>query len=110
MLLRSDHSQLTPAGRQALSTPPSTSPTVTRFLNHARILTKNSPETATAPHISVLGHITRAELLRYLDATESANGWANRFLWLCVKRSQVLPEGGRAPATELDGLGVCLSC
>ena len=74
-----------------------------------RILTKNSPETATAPHISILGHITRAELLRYLDATESANGWANRFLWLCVKRSQVLPEGGRAPAEELDDLATRLA-
>lgn len=58
-------------------------------------LTKNSPARATGAHISIIGHITRDELLRYLDSTETANGFANRFLWLCVRRSKVLPEGGR---------------
>ena len=33
-------------------------------------------------------------LVRLLDATESANGFANRFLWVCVRRSKCLPEGG----------------
>lgn len=71
---------------------------------HLRTLIKNSPETATTPHISILGHITRDELLRYLDATESANGFANRFLWCCVRRSKVLPEGGRADHAALAAL------
>src|SRR5262249_53469023 len=57
-------------------------------------LTKNNPTRATGAHISVIGHITRDELLRYLTATEQANGFGNRFLWLCVKRSKELPEGG----------------
>ena len=60
-----------------------------------RTLTKNSPARATGAHISILAHITREELRRYLQATEAANGFANRFLWLCVRRSKVLPEGGR---------------
>jgi hypothetical protein len=59
-----------------------------------RVLTKNSPAKATGAHISIIGHITRDELRRYLDATEAANGFANRFLWLCVRRSKALPEGG----------------
>lgn len=59
-----------------------------------RILTKNSPARATGAHISIIGHITRQELLRYLDDTETANGFGNRFLWTCVRRSKVLPEGG----------------
>ncbi len=59
-----------------------------------RVLTKNSPAKATAPHISIIGHITRDELRRYLDATESANGFGNRFLWVCVRRSKLLPDGG----------------
>ncbi|MBI2853303.1 MAG: DUF3987 domain-containing protein [Chloroflexi bacterium] len=59
-----------------------------------RILTKNSPAKATGAHISILGHVTKTELLRYLNDTEYANGFANRFLWVCVKRSKVLPEGG----------------
>jgi hypothetical protein len=70
-----------------------------------RNLVRNSPERATGAHISVVGHITRDELLRYLNDTEMANGFANRFLWFCVQRSKVLPEGGRVPADDLDRLG-----
>ncbi len=64
-------------------------------------LTKNSPARATGAHISIIGHITRDELLRHLDTTEAGNGFANRFLWVCVRRSKLLPEGGRIDqATE----------
>jgi hypothetical protein len=62
-----------------------------------RTLTKNNPAVATGTHISILGHITKEELLRYLNDTEAANGFANRFLWVCVRRSKVLPEGGGEP-------------
>jgi len=61
-----------------------------------RTLTKNSPARATGGHITVIGHVTRDELLRYLNSTEMANGFANRFLWFCVRRSKQLPEGGEA--------------
>lgn len=64
-------------------------------------LTKNSPGVAHNAHISILGHITQQELLRYLDDTEVGNGFANRFLWVCVKRSKVLPEGGNLDVGEL---------
>jgi len=60
-----------------------------------RSITKSSPVRATAPHISIIGHITASELRRYLDATEAGNGFGNRFLWVCVQRSKELPEGGR---------------
>jgi hypothetical protein len=59
-----------------------------------RSLTKNSPARATGAHVSSIGHITAEELRRYLTQTEAANGFANRFLWLCVDRSKLLPEGG----------------
>lgn len=59
-----------------------------------RTLTKNSPAQATNAHISILGHITRDELRRYLNLTEAASGFGNRFLWFCVRRSKCLPEGG----------------
>ena len=65
-------------------------------------LTKNSPARATGAHISVLAHVTRQELRRYLTETESANGFGNRFLWVCVKRSKCLPEGGRVDADSLS--------
>jgi hypothetical protein len=64
-------------------------------------LTKNCPAKATGAHVSIIGHITNQELLRYLSATESANGFGNRFLWLCVKRSKLLPDGGQVPDTEM---------
>jgi len=61
-----------------------------------RITTKNSPAKATAPHITLITHITRDELRRYLDVTETANGFGNRFLWVCVRRARQLPDGGKA--------------
>jgi Protein of unknown function (DUF3987) len=57
-------------------------------------LTKNSPMKATEAYISIIGHITKAELLRHLTETEAANGFANRFVWLLVRRSKELPFGG----------------
>ena len=69
-----------------------------------RILTKNSPATATGAHISIIGHISRDELLRHLDNIEMANGFGNRILWTCAKRSKVLPEGGNVPDDQLDSV------
>ncbi len=65
-------------------------------------LTKNSPARATGAHISIVGHITKQELLRYLDSTETANGFGNRFLWSCVRRSKFLPEGGQAHNLDFE--------
>ena len=69
-----------------------------------KTMTKNSPAKATKPHISIISHITRSELLRYLDNTECGNGFANRFLWLCVKRSKILPEGGKISESDISDL------
>src|SRR5262249_39384567 len=60
-----------------------------------RTMTKNSPAHATGAHISLIGHITADELRRYLTETETANGFANRHLWICAGRSKQLPDGGR---------------
>lgn len=59
-----------------------------------RTLTKNSPLRATGAHVSIIGHVTCEEALRYMDRTELGNGFANRFLWVAVRRSKCLPEGG----------------
>jgi hypothetical protein len=67
-------------------------------------LTKNSPARATGAHISIVGHVTRPELLRYLTSTEAGNGFGNRFLWCCVRRSKFLPEGGQAHTLDLGPL------
>jgi hypothetical protein len=69
-----------------------------------RSMTKNCPAQATGAHISVIGHITNEELVRCLSATEQANGFGNRFIWLAVKRSKLLPEGGCFDGRKLFSL------
>lgn len=67
-------------------------------------LTKNNPNKATGAHLSIIGQITRQELLARLDDTSKANGFANRFLWALVRRSKELPEGGAVPDEFLEPL------
>jgi hypothetical protein len=69
-----------------------------------RTLTKNSPTQATGAHVSIIGHISEEELRRYLSATEQANGFGNRILWCCARRSKFLPDGGQVPADRLATL------
>ncbi len=67
-----------------------------------RCLTKNDPATTTDAHVSVVGHITKDELLRYLTSTELGNGFANRYIYVCVRRSKCLPFGGNLDPSELE--------
>lgn len=71
---------------------------------HLRSLTKNSPAVATGAHIAIVGHITRDELRRELHDVDAANGFANRFLWLCVRRSKLLPEPAPFEGPAVDQL------
>lgn len=70
--------------------------------DNLRSATKNKPVKATGPHVSVIGHTTFAELAKRLSVTESLNGFANRFLWVCARRSNELPEGGGLLNLDLD--------
>lgn len=67
-------------------------------------MTKNSPAKATGAHVSILAHITEDELVRLLTDVDTVNGFGNRFLWFCVKRSQFLPRGGGDYDISQDGL------
>jgi hypothetical protein len=69
-----------------------------------RTMTKNSPAQSTGAHISIVAHITKDELCRLIDTTEASNGFCNRFLWLCVRRSKLLPEGGYLLDQAIDPL------
>ena len=71
-------------------------------------LTRNSALRATGTHVSLIGHITIEELRRRLDETEMANGFGNRFVWLCVRRARMLPEGAAVPMQELNRLSIRL--
>ncbi len=86
----------------------SLSPTIRQAWDHGslRTLVKNSPARATNAHIALSCHITKPELLKLMKDTEAVNGFANRFLWLLVRRSRLLPDGGRD--LDLSPLGVRL--
>lgn len=64
-------------------------------------LTKSNPIKATGAHVSIIGHITKQELLRYLNETEQANGFANRFIWLMVYRSKFIANPTGIPEDTL---------
>jgi hypothetical protein len=64
-------------------------------------LTKNSPQTATDHHISIIGMITETELRARLTRTDMANGFANRNLFCLVKRSKELPFGGSLEYSDM---------
>jgi hypothetical protein len=75
-------------------------------------ITKSSRIAAINPHIGILGHITRAELISLLSSVDLYSGPANRLLWICVRRQkpvalppplddQVVGELGRRVAERL---------
>ncbi len=57
--------------------------------------TRQKKQRVTGAHISVIAHITKDELLKRLTDVEAANGFMNRYLPICTKRSKLLPFGGR---------------
>ena len=58
-------------------------------------VTKNSPLHATGPHICLVGHSSEPELRELITDISLSNGFLNRFLIVCTKRVQILPEGGQ---------------
>jgi hypothetical protein len=58
------------------------------------LLTRTAPARASTPHLSVIGHITAAELSHHVAALEVANGLLNRFVFIACRRVRLLPEGG----------------
>ncbi|WAM35593.1 helix-turn-helix transcriptional regulator [Caldicellulosiruptor acetigenus] len=69
-------------------------------------LSKTNYARATNAHISLIGHITFDELKKELSDVEKMNGFGNRFLWLCVRRSKLLPNPPQIPEDKLTGLGL----
>ena len=67
-----------------------------------RVLAKSAKAVCLEPHIAIIAHITIAELTRLLTSTDSLNGFANRFLWVCSARSKCLPFGGSVSQQALE--------
>jgi hypothetical protein len=63
-------------------------------------LTKTSSETSSGSHVTIVGHITKRELLRHLTEEKLGGGIANRFAFVLVRRSKSLPFGGKEDAFE----------
>ncbi|WP_319522183.1 DUF3987 domain-containing protein [uncultured Desulfosarcina sp.] len=55
------------------------------------ILTKSAKTKTTNAHIGINSHITSRELHKKLNETEAFNGFANRFLFCCARRSKIVP-------------------
>lgn len=91
-LLRRDGNTLSPMLREAWDS------------GDLQSLVKTRPVRATGAHISIVSHITAEELLRHLDQTEMANGFGNRFMWVCVIRARLLPDGGHLDPDVLGSL------
>ena len=70
------------------------------------VTTRKDPLVATGAHIGVVAHVTLEELRARLTSLDIANGFANRFLFTCVRRSKKLPSGGTLAEAERARLGV----
>jgi hypothetical protein len=65
-----------------------------------RTMAKNAARTATDPHLSIIGHATRHELVKVARESDIFGGTYNRFLFVLSERARLLPHGG-----DLDDLG-----
>lgn len=72
-------------------------------------LTKSAPIKASDPHVGIVGHITQQELRTSLANVEIYNGFANRFLWWCARRSQSRPLAPGMSESLVEDLGSELS-
>ena len=64
-------------------------------------LTKNNPISVKGAHINIITHITMQELAVCLGDVQAFNGFGNRFLWICARRSKLVAMPSRMPETEL---------
>lgn len=67
-------------------------------------LTKNNPVMVKGAHINIITHITMQELAVCLGEVQAVNGFGNRFLWICARRSKLVALPSRMPETELSPL------
>jgi hypothetical protein len=69
------------------------------------VLTRKDPLRSPPAHLSIAAHVTVEELRATLNDVEAANGFANRFLFVLVRRSKLLPHGGNPPDDLVLELG-----
>jgi hypothetical protein len=67
-------------------------------------LTKNNPVRVKNAHICIVTHITMQELAVALADVQAFNGFGNRFLWICARRSKLVALPSRMPVEEIAPL------
>ena len=93
---------------KALQRPGNTASAILRAAwdgNDISPLTKNSRITASAPHVSIVAHVTRFELNSLLSQSDVVNGLANRVVWLCVRRTRQVPNPAPMRDEDVDRIG-----
>lgn len=69
-------------------------------------LIKNNPMHSTAPHISLQGHITPAELRLLISHGDLINGFANRFGIFWAERDKLIPFPEPTPKDVINKLAL----
>jgi phage/plasmid primase-like uncharacterized protein len=67
-------------------------------------LTKTSKTSATNAHVGWVSHVTIEELNAKLSDIETFNGFANRILWVCSRRSKIVPMPEPMDDTKLENI------
>lgn len=79
------------------------SETIRNAWDHAplgrQVANRNASTIVLDHHVGILANITEVELSQKLTSEDAANGFANRFIWLAVRRSKLLPQ--TTPLAEL---------
>jgi hypothetical protein len=76
--------------------------------SNLQTMTRNNPLVATEPHISIIGHITFAEMTKYLSSTEINNGLGNRFIFIKAETNKKLPFSEPIPTDLKKYLSDCI--
>ena len=64
-------------------------------------LIKTNPIRTSDAHICITTHITMEELKVVLPDMQVVNGFANRFLWICARRTKLVPLPSPMPTEEI---------
>ncbi|MBU0656322.1 MAG: replication-relaxation family protein [Gammaproteobacteria bacterium] len=64
-------------------------------------LTKNNRVTVTDAHVCFVGHITYEELVKRLEQSEYSSALASRIIWICVRRSKIVPVPESIPVGRM---------
>jgi hypothetical protein len=64
-------------------------------------ITKKDRTRATNAHVGIVAHITLDELKQLLNSVDIHNGFANRFLWCCARRTRLVSRPKRTNSQKL---------